>query len=456
MSKYQHIIAAVFDRPWAILPGKYNEICEAVDLRIEHGPALALPENERKAGMPVDIVDGIAIVHVVGVMSKRMNMFADISGGVSTEVLGAELERLVDDSLIDAIVLNIDSPGGAVDGGFDLADRVSQLHQDKPIVAYANGMAASAAYLLASAANRIVANETAQVGSIGVITTHIDETKANEMAGEKRTVLSAGYFKAIGSPDVPLDSEGRAYIQKMLDEIYNLFLVKVAFNRSMDLKKSDMWADGKIFLAKAAFDVGLIDQIGTLADAVIKARALADQRQQITKKEVFAMNFIESLKAVLAGKPETACEEHREIAEQAKALCLEHFKAAQPAKAAVGDVSVETRPSPEIDPQEVIEGERGRVVNILEACDKAGLNGGFALELIKDGTTSVDALQRVITKSAKEEQPIDAAKEFNGTPEDASSDKWATWDKRAREIQKEQSIEYADALKIASKEEKTQ
>lgn len=282
MTKYSQVAEQVFGRPWAILP-EYYETMRGIVLarmnggnRVDFEAALAGVEGRPSpvddgtpAWMPEGgrLLDGVAVLPVAGVMARRMNLFMHYSGGVSTEMLGDSIAGALDDDAVEGIVLDIDSPGGAVNGSFGLAEQVYAARGKKPIVALANGLAASAAYLLASAADAVLVNEAGDVGSVGVILTHLDYSAANEQDGVKPTYIYRGHYKAMGNQDEPLDDESREYLQGIVDEAYTLFVDKVARNRGLT-PKAVAGTEARTFMGLSAVELGLADEVGELADAI--------------------------------------------------------------------------------------------------------------------------------------------------------------------------------------------
>lgn len=235
--------------------------------------------NDEKKKYHVD--NGVAIIPVIGTISKRMNWFSDVSGGASTELLQRDIQSAIDDPSVNSIVLDVDSPGGTVDGVQKLQDFIYAARDKKPILSHANGLMASGAMWIGSAANKVIAAEdTTQVGSIGVITAHYDYSKYYEDKGLKKTYLYSGRYKAAGADNAPLNKEDKEYIQSRLDGIYTIMVDSIARNlgTSSDKVLSDM-ADAKMFLAKDAVKAGLIHDIATLEDTVVMAREMGTVRQ---------------------------------------------------------------------------------------------------------------------------------------------------------------------------------
>ncbi len=223
--------------------------------------------NEQK---PYTIDKGVAIIEIHGVIGKKMNMFTRISGGVSTQILKKDFAEAMADPVVKAVLLDVDSPGGTVDGTEELAQAIYEARQsgEKPIVAYTDGLMASAAYWIASGAERIyISGDTPWIGSIGVVTSHVDYSKWEEKMGVKTTEIYAGRYKRIDSEYAPLSQEGRGYLQSQVDYIYSLFAATVAKARPNLVIDTDEgpipWADGRIFIGKQAIEAGLVDGVST-------------------------------------------------------------------------------------------------------------------------------------------------------------------------------------------------
>lgn len=265
----------VLTAPWAIEPAKLLEI-QAIYATHLRGDKIDIAAIEAKLGRPLanepkayDIIDGVAVISLEGVIAKRANLFSQISGGVSTELIGRDFKSALNDPAVHSIILSIDSPGGTVDGTISLADLVAG--STKPVVSLASGTMASAAYWIGSAADSIyITDATTIVGSIGVVSTHTDVSKAQATQGIKTTEIAAGKYKRIASSYEPLTKEGRQTIQDQVDYTYALFVDAVAKQRGVTTDKvlSDM-ADGRIFIGQQAIDAGLVDGVSTL-DALVQ------------------------------------------------------------------------------------------------------------------------------------------------------------------------------------------
>lgn len=215
----------------------------------------------------------VAVLPLYGVMMPRVGDIEESSGMVSTERWGRAFSALVNDPSVAAIVLDVDSPGGAVPGTAELAQRVYDARGTKPIVAVANYMIASAAYWVASQADEIVMSPSAEVGSIGIWTAHLDESAAFEMQGIKAELISAGKYKVEGNNLGPLTDEARAHIQARVDAEYDAFTAAVARGRGVAkaTARGPQFGEGRTYLAQEAVQRGMADRIGTLEETIARA-----------------------------------------------------------------------------------------------------------------------------------------------------------------------------------------
>lgn len=216
----------------------------------------------------------IAIVPVEGALTRRGDWVTDILGWTTYDGLAQQLSALASDRSIASIVLRVDSPGGTVYGADDAAQAVADAAKKKPVIAVADGLMASAAYWIASAATEIVATPGAEVGSIGVIGVHFDRSAALSQMGIVATEITAGEHKGEGSPLRPLSDEDRAAIQARIDAHYELFTARVARGRkvSVDAVRAG-FGQGRALTAKDALKAGLVDRIGRLSDTIDTAIA---------------------------------------------------------------------------------------------------------------------------------------------------------------------------------------
>jgi signal peptide peptidase SppA len=214
--------------------------------------------------------NGVARIPIYGVIAKRASMVNGISQnlGTSIEEVRRDFNAAISDTAVKTIVLDVDSPGGSVDGVAEMSDMIFNARGKKPIVAYADGMMASAAYWLASAADKIYASKSSEVGSIGVYAVVSDYSVANHVAGIKTEVIKAGKHKAAGHPDKPMTEEDKAVIQEDVNDYYDLFTNAISRNRGMTMEEVLKVATGKTFIGQKALDVGLVDGIDHIESAL--------------------------------------------------------------------------------------------------------------------------------------------------------------------------------------------
>lgn len=223
--------------------------------------------------------DGTAILHISGVVAKYSSMVNNISQpmGTSVEFLSSQLALAMSDTRVQSIFLRIESPGGTMSGLPDFADQVYQASFEKPIIAFADDQAASAAYWIGSQANAFFANQSAMVGSIGVYTVIPDSSKRAEMLGLKFNVISSGPIKGAGVPGSPVTEDHLAYYQSSVNEDFEMFLSAVKRGRAEHGLSDEglrTIADGRQFSAAQAVHHKLIDQVMTLEAALMQTASV--------------------------------------------------------------------------------------------------------------------------------------------------------------------------------------
>jgi signal peptide peptidase SppA len=270
----------VLHSPWAIDPPKLFQLQEIYATHLR-GEKIDIEAVEKSIGRPLnnqpkgyEVVDGVAVLPMEGVIARKMNLVSQISGGTSSQFIIRDIAAANADPQVHSIILAIDSPGGTVDGTQSMADAIAG--SKKPICSLASGQMCSAAYWAGSAASGgvFITESTTLVGSIGVVATHTDISTAQERSGIKTTEITAGKYKRIASQYSPLTKDGAKSIQEQVDYTYSLFVEAVAGYRgvSVDQVLSDM-ADGKVFIGQQAIDAGLVDGVSTLSELVAQLNA---------------------------------------------------------------------------------------------------------------------------------------------------------------------------------------
>jgi capsid assembly protease len=305
--KYAHAIAAFTQTCWALREETFlamqsvlmarsegtrwssEEIRERIDESNEANGYVPIARDEAhflgadgRGGIPTEGSNGrrnsaaapgsIAVIPMVGIISNRMSMIEAVSGasaGASVQRMTAQFRQALDDDGCSAILFDVDSPGGGVNGVMEFASEILSARSYKRIIAVVNGMSCSAAYWLASAASEVVCSPSSQAGSIGVFMTHYDESEALKKEGIKVTTIKAGKYKNEGTSSEPLSDGARAAFQSQVDDYYSSFVRAVAQNRrATQAAVRDGYGQGRSLLANEALRQNLVDRIGTFDDAL--------------------------------------------------------------------------------------------------------------------------------------------------------------------------------------------
>ena len=185
-----------------------------------------------------------------------------------------QLKEFRKDTSVKAILVRVDSPGGAIGPSQEIYTEIRRTIRTKPVVASMGGVAASGGYYIACAANHIVANPGTITGSIGVIIYFPNLRELFEKIGYQMTTIKSGQFKDIGNPGREMTPEEKALIQETINESYAQFVRDVAVGRSLPEDQVRLVADGRIIMGEKARDLKLLDQLGNFEDAVSKAAEL--------------------------------------------------------------------------------------------------------------------------------------------------------------------------------------
>jgi signal peptide peptidase SppA len=281
--RFEFLAQRLFNVPLAITPGKAEVIMAALAERlgvgqIERGARgpMAYDEREDDYSSPgraqragYEVVGGVAIIQVDGTLVQKLGTLRPYSGMTGYDGIRQNFMTAMVDPDVKAIMLDIDSPGGEVSGCFDLVDAIYKARGKKPIWSILNESAYSAAYAIASAADRIVVPRTGGVGSIGVIWMHMDWSKALTSAGFKVTFITYGDLKADGHPEIALSEDARARFQNDITTMGELFVSTVARNRNISAK-AVRDTQAATYLGAAGVSQGLADEV-MAPDAAFRA-----------------------------------------------------------------------------------------------------------------------------------------------------------------------------------------
>ncbi len=206
-----------------------------------------------------------------------------------------EIEKAQKDDDIKCVLLNVNSPGGAVPPSIEICYAIKELREHKPVIAYASGVMASGSYYASIYANRIIANPGSIVGSIGVIMESPNLERLMEKIGIGTQVVKEGTYKEAGTPTREWTPKEREELERLTKDTYELFVSDVAKARGLDVNNSKAYADAHIFSSKKAKEVGLIDEVATKSNAKKQIAELAKVKDPVWKEKDKFEAFIENL-----------------------------------------------------------------------------------------------------------------------------------------------------------------
>lgn len=285
------LLDVAVETPWAITEDYLRVILEVAARRLEGDVTVELPDVPEPAALAartgerldgasrVAVRGGVAVVPVIGPIFRRANLFTEISGATSLELLSRDLRTAIEDDSVEAIALDVDSPGGEANGVSEMADMVYAARDQLPVVAFIGDLGASGAYWIASAADRVVASDTALVGSIGVRKAFVDTTERDLKEGV-RTIEFVSSQSPNKSLD-PTDGDDRAEIQQVVDDLADVFIAKVARNRGVSRETVlEDFGQGGVMVGERAVEAGLVDRIGTFEGVIetLQDRIAGDRR----------------------------------------------------------------------------------------------------------------------------------------------------------------------------------
>ncbi len=243
--------------------------------------------------------DGVAVVALTGTLSRDGR-----HGGTSTDQIRAELRTLADNPSVRKIILSVNSPGGASAGSAALHDEVVATAKQKPIIAFVEDLAASAAYFAIAGATKIVASRAALVGAIGTYAVIEDVSGMAANPGVKVHVIKAGEFKGAGVPGTAFSDSQQAEMQRVVNDINSQFLAAVREGRKLTASQLKVVSDGRIWIAADAKRFGLIDEIGTFESALASptSSSIANQARRGTDVQA---DFYQRLEAQQKQRGET-------------------------------------------------------------------------------------------------------------------------------------------------------
>lgn len=240
---------------WAIEPAWFDSMTKQFERSAYMRPA------DDDDDSPMSIENGVAVIGINGVMTKNASFFSRMTGGFGSSDIARAVKQAASDPNVKAIMLRIDSPGGTVDGTAELADAVAEARESKQIVAQVDGLAASAAYWVASQAHAIYSHRTDMVGSIGTRIMLYDYSRLFQNAGIEAVPIDTGPYKSAGAFGAEITADQRAYFQEIVDKTNAEFAMAVKAGRGMTDEQFKAVGDGRVFVAKDAKKLGLINGV---------------------------------------------------------------------------------------------------------------------------------------------------------------------------------------------------
>jgi len=268
MIDYKQTAARLLQRPIAI-DARYR-------VALQSGPDFAAGLLAHLFSRSASVLDdsGILTIPVYGPLTDR------IEGTTNYLELGAELTAAAENEDVRGIALDIDSPGGDVNGLFDLTEQLREARRRKPIVAIANHHATSAAYAIAASCSRIAVSQTGRVGSVGVLAVHVETSEMDKKLGVKFTPVFAGQRKNDYSPDEPLSDPARASLQAEVNRLWELLIADVAQGRRISSGRVRA-SEAQTFFGQRAVEAGFADAVGTLGSATESLRKSLESGRSI-------------------------------------------------------------------------------------------------------------------------------------------------------------------------------
>lgn len=393
--KYPQIAQRIFNTPLLIHPQKLDAIISGLSGRLlgqEGSNVVVLNADTAMNALPAEmfstkrqqdtragygLVDGVAVLHFGGALVHRTRMEADSTYLLGYNDMATAIENAMEDPNVHAILQVWDSPGGEAQGAFEFGQRMFDVRGRKPMLAIADGMACSAAYLGASAADELVVSGTGYAGSIGVVSRHVDVSGALAQDGIKVTHIFAGAHKVDGNPYEPLPEAVRADWQAEMDGLYNDFVQAVARHRNVDAALVRN-TQARTYRGVAAVAARLADRVGT-TDALISELAGLRARSYPAGPTAQATANDKGASMQQSGNTQPGGQAAAQSAASAAASTAAAASAAAQASATEGAGFAAG-----------VQAERTRVASIL-GHERAGANMALAVQCINTGLTAEQA-----------------------------------------------------------------
>ena len=284
MRHHPLFVSRLLNRPQMITPAAGAAVVHALLPGVRLDGYDGESDSTTRNGRDYVVASAVAVIPLVGELVHRGGSMDAMSGVTSYEYLQDMISDALTDPDITGLMLDIDSPGGEAGGNLDFSEWLAQQRGTKPIVAFVNSMACSAAYAIACACDTVLISEDGMAGSIGCVTYHVDLSPALDKAGVITTWIYAGDHKIDGVPTGPLTDQASEEINAIVQTIYNRFCSVVAANRGLSVD-AVRGTQAAIFQGQDAVRIGLADNIATYGEALMAAAtprtAPANSRQSL-------------------------------------------------------------------------------------------------------------------------------------------------------------------------------
>lgn len=405
MTAYPHIAERLFGRAHAIDPGAMRAIMESgVARRIISGADKSVDDKQlgkgikaRRARMAAlangEAVavgdsfgygltrDGIAIVPVRGVLAQRFDWLASLCGWTTYEGLIEVFDAMLNDYRVKGTLLDVESPGGECSSMLDCADVILAARERMPVWSVANSYAASAAYALAGSAEHLMVPRLGQVGSIGAVAVHIDQSAADQAEGLKYTAVYSGARKIDGWDHAPLDPTAKDSLQAHVDHARNLFAQLVGKQGRISSQQA-LATEAATYSDQDAVDAGLADAVGTFDDALAQLTELAARGPRTSAIAAESSAVLSNRRSLMDDKNKAAAAEAQAKADletkvktEADAKVVADAKAQADVKAAAEAAAVTAAAKAAADAKAVAEANAYTIEMITQTLDLCSLAG---------------------------------------------------------------------------------
>ena len=388
-----HVASRVFGTPLMIARAKLEVILGVLAPRFAGGSAEPVGPTIDSAPLTSITVERIAVVSVIGTLVSRSGYLDASSGLLGYGEIGDAIASAVDDPSVRGVILDVDSPGGGEVGGlFDLVDQIRAIKAEasKPLWAVSNENALSAAYAVASTADRLYVTQTGEVGSVGVVAVHVDESGADAKAGLAWTFVFAGQSKVDGNAHEPLSQRARATIQADVDHLYTQLCGLVAANRGLT-NEAVRGTNAAVYRGELAIRAGLADRLGTLDLAIAEMAAVLDRAAMPARSII---NPIPKRSTSMANS--TAEQVTDDKAAVAHAALPAPALNPEPAPRPIQAPALEPTPEPaEPDPAERLREEYAEIAGLAAQAIRLGVSVDAA-EAMRRGVSAADLRRSIL------------------------------------------------------------